>query len=173
MDERALLLLGILRVQSQHGYQINEFIERNLSRVTDMKKPTAYAILERLCAGGYVAAHTEQDGNRPPRKVYSITPAGEALFFQLLRTNLASLDPLSAPGDIGLMFIDELPETEVAVLLRERLARLDEQIAIHEQAPAHEHGTGVDLALARHLTLLRADRDWLAGILAHGMSTRA
>ena len=30
MDERALLLLGILRGQSQHGYQINEFIERNL-----------------------------------------------------------------------------------------------------------------------------------------------
>jgi DNA-binding PadR family transcriptional regulator len=50
MDERALLLLGVLRVQSQHGYQINEFIERTLGRVTDMKKPTAYAILERLSA---------------------------------------------------------------------------------------------------------------------------
>jgi DNA-binding PadR family transcriptional regulator len=165
MDERTLLLLGILKVQSQHGYQINEFIERNLARVTDMKKPTAYAILERLCAGGYVSVHAEQEGNRPPRKVYSITPEGERLFYHLLRQNLASVDPISAPGDIGLMFVDDLPPDEARTLLSQRLARLDEQIAIHDQAPRHEFGVGVDLALARHLTLLRADREWLAGML--------
>jgi hypothetical protein len=32
-DERILLLLGLLTTQSQHGYQINEFIEHNLGRV--------------------------------------------------------------------------------------------------------------------------------------------
>ena len=78
-DDRSLLLLGVLMGQDQHGYQINEFIERALCRVTTMKKPTAYALLERLAARGYISVHREQSGNRPPRKVYSITPAGQAL----------------------------------------------------------------------------------------------
>ncbi|UZM97849.1 hypothetical protein OL548_23235 [Lysinibacillus sp. MHQ-1] len=46
MEHRSLILLGLLMGQSQHGYQINEFIERNLSTVTDMKKAN------RLCYSG-------------------------------------------------------------------------------------------------------------------------
>ncbi len=72
MDERSLFLLGILMVQSAHGYQINDFIEKNLIQVTDMKKATAYALLERMSRSGLVTVHTEQEGNRPPRKVFSI-----------------------------------------------------------------------------------------------------
>lgn len=162
MDERALLLLGILRAQSQHGYQVNEFIERNLSRVTDMKKATAYAILDRLSQGGYVSVQSEQAGNRPPRKVYTITLSGEDLFLQLLRENLCSFDSSAIAGDIGLMFLDELPRDDALSCLEKRLDKLDQQIAIYEQAPPHGHGLGVDLALDHVLHLLRADRDWLA-----------
>lgn len=166
MDERALLLLGMLRTQSQHGYQINDFIERTLGRVTYMKKPTAYAILERLSQGGYVSVRSEQEGNRPPRKVYSITATGEKLFDDLLRTTLPELEPITAPGDIALMFLDDLPHAEAESLLCERLAKLDEMIALHENAPRHEYSIGVDLALERHIALLRADRDWLRTVLA-------
>lgn len=52
MDERALLLLGMHMVHSQHDYQINEFIEMNLSRVTNLKKSTACATLDRLADAG-------------------------------------------------------------------------------------------------------------------------
>jgi DNA-binding PadR family transcriptional regulator len=75
-DERALLLLGVLMTQSQHGYQINDFIENRLCRIADMKKATAYAQLDRLHGGGMVDIEIEQVGNRPPRKVYTITDAG-------------------------------------------------------------------------------------------------
>ena len=162
MDERALLLLGILKAQSQHGYQINEFIERNLSRVTDMKKATAYAVLDRLSRGGYVSVQAEQAGNRPPRKVYTITESGEALFLKLLRENLSSAEAPTFAGDVGLMFLDELPRGDALECLRQRLEHLGQQIAIYQQAPPHGHGFGVDLALDRVLHLLRADRAWLA-----------
>ncbi len=162
MDERALLLLGILRAQSQHGYQINEFIERNLSRVTDMKKATAYAILDRLSRGEHVSVQTEQAGNRPPRKVYTITPSGQELFLTLLRENLCSFDAPAFAGDVGLMFLDELPREEALACLQQRLDKLDSQIDVYEQAPPHGHGHGVDLAVEHVLHLLRADRDWLA-----------
>lgn len=165
MDERELLLLGLLRAQSQHGYQINEFIEKNLRRVTDMKKATAYAILDRLARDGHVVTHREQEGNRPPRNVYSITERGEEYFMALLRESLARPGGLRIPGDIGLMFLDHLPIEEVVSLLRQRLKILDEQIALHEQVPAHGHGRGVDLAIEQVGALLRADRAWLSGVI--------
>lgn len=165
MDGRELLLLGILSVQSQHGYQINEFIERNLSRVTDMKKPTAYALLERLSQAGYVEVHTEQEGKRPPRKVYSITPSGEQLFIDLLRENLARAERMTFAGDVGLMFLDHLPREEALDLLCQRLKNLKEQISTHEHAPKHEHGLGVDLALEHVLVLLRAEQGWLTSTI--------
>ena len=52
----SVLLLGLLTTQSQHGYQINEFIEHNLGRVSLMKKATAYALLTRMEAAGLVQA---------------------------------------------------------------------------------------------------------------------
>ena len=161
MDERALLLLGILRAQSQHGYQINEFIERNLSRVTDMKKPTAYAILDRLARDGYVRVHSEQEGNRPPRKVYSITEQGERAFEELLRKTLARADRFFAPGDIGLMFLTQLPRIEAIALLEQRLADLDGQRASYERAPRHDYDLGARLAIERILLHLETERGWL------------
>jgi|SRR5579859_1316669 len=166
MDEQELLLLGLLTVQSQHGYQLNEFIERNLSHLTEMKKPTAYAILERLSKAGYVQVHTEQEGKRPPRKVYSLTIAGELLFQALLRENLARRERMNFPGDVGLMFLDALPRAEVIDLLTQRFQRLNDLISAHEQAPRHAHGIGVDLTLEHVLIHLRADREWLASVLA-------
>jgi DNA-binding PadR family transcriptional regulator len=151
----------MLSFQSQHGYLLNEFIERNLSRVTDMKKPTAYALLERLSQAGYVEVRSEQEGKRPPRKVYSITPSGEHMFIDLLRENLARAEHMTFAGDVGLMFLDHLPREESLDLLRQRLKQLNEQISAHEQAPKHEHGLGVDLALEHLLVLLRAEQTWL------------
>lgn len=165
MDERSLLLLGLLKMQSQHGYQINEFIEKNMARVTDMKKATAYAILDRLSDAGYITVHSEQEGNRPPRKVYSITPTGEEQFFALLRTNLSEADPMLFPSSIGLMFLDHLPRPDVVACLNARLAAVEERIASFERAPKHRYNLGASLAVEHLLTLMQADRDWLVRTL--------
>lgn len=161
MDERSLLLLGLLRGQSQHGYQINEFIEQNMARVTDMKKATAYAVLDRLSQAGYVTVRSEQEGNRPPRKVFSITPKGEEQFLALLRSNLSEGDPITLPSSIGLMFLDHLPRPEAIACLKERLAAVQQRIGSFERAPRHRYNVGASLAVERILTLLEADRDWL------------
>lgn len=165
MDDRALLILGMLMAQSQHGYQINEFIEKNLSRITDMKKPTAYATLDRLCDNGCVDVKLEQEGNRPTRKVYSITPRGVSRFFELLRANLSQSDKMNFSSDIGMMFIDHLPSQESVTLLEERLHQLAEQIGQYEAAPRHGYGLGVDFAIEHDLVHLKADHDWLRSVI--------
>jgi DNA-binding PadR family transcriptional regulator len=163
MDHHALLLLGLLKNQAQHGYQLNDFIEKNLARVTNLKKATAYALLERLRESGLVVVKLEQEGNRPPRKVYAITPSGEVEFLELLRIELGHAEPISSPESTALMFMNELEPDERLACLSTRLEQLEVHIGNLEQIPAHK--SAVNLALERQLVLLKADRNWLVGVL--------
>ena len=163
MDHHALLLLGLLKNQAQHGYQLNDFIEKNLARVTDLKKATAYALLERLRESGLVTVKLEQEGNRPPRKVYGITQRGEIEFLGLLKTELSSAEPISSPESTALMFMTELEPEDRVACLKTRLEKLNNHIANLEQIPVHK--SAVNFALERQMVLLKADRDWLMGVL--------
>jgi DNA-binding PadR family transcriptional regulator len=165
-DDRALLLLGVLMTQSRHGYQINEFIERQLCDVVTMKKPTAYALLDRLAGDGFISVHVEQEGNRPPRKVYTITDAGRNLFDELLRTNLSSLDSPVVADDIGLMFLNHLPLEQVVGLLRKRLALLESVLENMVEIPPHSGILTVHIALDHVTALRRADREWMLATIA-------
>ncbi|MBA4538802.1 PadR family transcriptional regulator [Bacillus aquiflavi] len=160
MEDRYLILLGILMVQSQHGYQINEFIELNLYHITDMKKATAYKMLERLNKKGYIDIEIEEQENRPNRKVYSVNHAGKEYFFKLLRKNLSSNEVVNDPANIGLMFIDYLPLEESISCLEKRLAQLKRQISTHKQFPSHRNINGVSLAFERTAAILKADVEW-------------
>ncbi len=166
MDSRSLLLLGMLKAHSRHGYQINEIIEHNLGYLIDIKKSTAYTILDRLSEAGLVSMTTQQEGNRPPRKVYSITPTGERQFQQLLRENLEMLDLQYFEEDVGMMFIDQLSADEAQHALKEKLRRVDEQIEIYQAVPHHEVGSGVNIAISHHLHLLNSEKEWLLQLIS-------
>ncbi|WP_437972492.1 PadR family transcriptional regulator [Sorangium sp. So ce260] len=165
-DERALLLLGLLKTQRSHGYEIHDFIERNLNRIADMRKPTAYATLDRLAREGLVDVATEQVGNRPPRKVYTVTAAGEARFQTLLREGLRVTEPIRFLSNVTVMFLDKLPADEAARALRDRLAECRRLLELHEGAPRHDTGLGVDLALDHYVAHLRAECAWLEAAIA-------
>lgn len=161
MGERELLILGLLKAQSQHGYKINEFIERNLGRVSEMKKSTAYAILKRLEQAGLVVSTPGQEGNRPTKRIYSITPQGEEQFDALLRKVLSSASEATPAGDIGVMFLDSLPVSDAIECLQERLKKVDRLLSTFLETPRHGNGVGVDLAIRHHIRLLQADKEWL------------
>lgn len=160
MDERELLVLGLLKSQAQHGYQINEFIETYLGKVADMKKSTAYLILKRLQKDGYVVVSLHQEGNRPIRQVYSITDKGDAYFTKILRKHLTHLERQAIPGEIPFMFIDHLPLSEVITLLQERHHAVCNMI--EELKKAHPHtGVSVDLAIQYRLALFETSKLWI------------
>lgn len=170
MDNPSFLLLGLLKGQSRHGYEINEFIERNLSRFVSLKKATAYSLLDRLQAKGLVAEHTEQIGKRPPRKVYSLTPAGEEEFARLLAESLRSAASPEFYGDLGLIFLGHIGREEAVALLRERRAELEAGVTALRRVPKHDGVIGaglhgVDLAVGRQAALMEADLAWLDAAL--------
>lgn len=165
-DERTLLLLGVLMMENQHGYQINDFIENRLCSVIAMKKPTAYALLERLDKHGAVTVHTEQEGSRPPRKVYEITETGRALFMELLHRNLAESQLPRYAGDIGLMFMNYLEPTDLLARLRERLRGVEALLAEDTGVPSHGPWLRLDLALDHTRAMREAERDWLVSTIS-------
>lgn len=162
---RQLLLLGVLRQGNLHGYGINDFIQRHLAFYTDLKKSTAYHLLQKMASEGWIEEREMQEGNRPPRRMYHITPEGEAAYQRLLRENLGAFNAPHFDGNIGLAFSDQLPPTEALALLRARQAAL---IAEQEAAEAvEEHGEGsLQLTFEHHKRYLAFELDWLNEVLA-------
>ncbi|MCX6045909.1 MAG: helix-turn-helix transcriptional regulator [Chloroflexi bacterium] len=162
--ERELLLLGLLRQMDMHGYRLAEFIERDLTICTDLKKSTAYFLLDKMVKQGWITQHQEQEGNRPLRRVYRITPEGEVQFQQSLRENLSRHTSATFVGDIGLSFVDALAPDEAIALLRQRRAALAEDLAAARVVPKHEGAW--QLLIEHRVVHLEAELHWLDEVLA-------
>jgi DNA-binding PadR family transcriptional regulator len=161
--ERELLLLGLLRHQDMHGYQLAEFINRDLASCTDLKKSTAYFLLGKMTERGWISEEVIEQSTRPDRRVFRITAQGEAEFQRLLRENLSTYSPARFADDIGLAFLDALPPAEARDLLNQRRAAL---AAAQEQAqaiPAH-HGS-LNLVIEHQARHLAAEIDWLDEVI--------
>lgn len=161
--ERELLLLGLLRGQDMHGYQLHEVISRVARYCIDLKKPTVYFLLDKLAEQGWLARTDEQEGNRPTRRVYRLTEAGEEAFQALLRANLASYHPALDSGDIGLGFADALPPTEARALLAERRAAVEAQLNLLREA-AHPSGS-LQLIIEHQFRHLTTELEWLDEVM--------
>jgi len=116
-DERKLLLLGLLRQNDMHGYLLNAHLDGTVP--ISLKKPTAYHLLERMEADGWIAHRDEPTGERP-RRVFSLTARGERAFRDLLTEQLRGFRPAEFPSAVGLAFLDALPAAEARSLLIER-----------------------------------------------------
>jgi DNA-binding PadR family transcriptional regulator len=159
-----LLLLGLLRRQEMHGYQLFEFIERDLGYCTDLKKPTAYYLLNKMAQDGWIEEEIVQDGNRPPRRVYRMTQAGETAYQHLLRESLEDYSPVTFKEDVGLAFIDDLDPGEARRLLGLRRAALQAALADVQATPTHVGG--MQWAIDHQIFHLQTELDWLDVIFA-------
>ena len=163
--ERELLLLGLLRRGDTHGYRLHEFINNYMASCTDLKKPTAYYLLDKMADKGWIEQMDEQSGSHPPRRVYSLTPAGEAAFQRLLRENLAAYHPAHFAGDVGLAFLDALNAGEARDLLQQRREIIAAKLAESRATPPH---SGSMQFVIDHATRhLEAELAWLDDVLAN------
>jgi DNA-binding PadR family transcriptional regulator len=164
MMDKQLFLLGLLRHQNMHGYQLNEFIEGTLATCVDIKKPTAYYALNKMLEDGWVQFVEEQEGHRPPRRVYGITPEGEAAFQRLVRENLGTFHSTQFGGDFGLAFLDAVPGGEARPLLAQRRAGLVAHLAELEAVPVHQGS--LQLMIEHQTRHLQTELAWLDEVLA-------
>ncbi len=162
--ERELLLLGLLRRQDMHGYELYDFIESYMQACTDIKKSTAYYLLDKLAKNGFVDETKEQSGNRPVRTVYKITPNGEQHFQALLRENLKSHTPTQFTDIVGLAFLDAIPNEEAIPLLKQRQQYLVDELTKAEAAPLHPGS--FQYIISHQIAHLSAEISWLESVIA-------
>ncbi len=168
--ERELLLLGLLRQHRMHGYELSGVLGGALASCVDLKKPTAYFLLDKMAANGWARVKETREGNRPPRKTYTITTEGETEFQRLLRANLAEFDAPKAASDVAIAFMDALPPSEVITLLQDRRAILLAHLERAQSAP--QHSEGLQLLIDHQTYLLQSELSWLDSVITRLRGTR-
>jgi DNA-binding PadR family transcriptional regulator len=158
--ERELLLLGLLRKQEMHGYRLSEFLETHLGMFFDIKKATAYNLLGKMEEEGWVSSREEQEGKRPPKRVFTITPTGESLFQKLLRSAIPEYRQAAFPGNVPMLFMDALPRGELEELLDRRSEKIQERIGALQ---AHLDHVGHPL-FDHSLLILEAELKWIESL---------
>ncbi len=163
--ERELLLLGLLRRGDNYGYHLHDFINKYMASCTNLKKATAYYLLDKMVERGWIEQKDDDsDSNYPPRRIYSLTEAGEAAFQKLLRENLSQLQPVYFTGDIGLAFLDVLDAAEARALLQQRYQAVTERLN-HLEANAPKHEGAPQWVLEHHMRFLQFELSWLTDLL--------
>jgi PadR family transcriptional regulator AphA len=73
-------LLGWLTTESLSGYDLKQRTERYVGEFWYGSFGQIYPLLHQMLKEGLVTVHEEQQGSHPPRKVYTITESGRAMF---------------------------------------------------------------------------------------------
>lgn len=99
-----LALLGFIRSRPMYGYEIHQQLAdpQGLDGLWRLKLSRLYGMLGRLEAGKLIIARSELQGDRPPRKVYSLTAEGEEAYLAWLK------EPVIQPRELRLEFMLKL-----------------------------------------------------------------
>jgi len=79
-------ILGILANEPVHGYELKSKFESHILPDDSLNYGQVYATLERLRRDGLVGQHLIEQDERPDKKVYSLTEAGERELREWLAT---------------------------------------------------------------------------------------
>jgi PadR family transcriptional regulator, regulatory protein AphA len=71
-------ILGFLNYGPFTGYSLKKVFDQSIHHFWEADQSQIYRTLNRLAANGWAEMETVEQENRPDRKVYHITPAGQA-----------------------------------------------------------------------------------------------
>jgi len=166
-----LVILGLLRERPLYGYEIKHIIEDHMGDWTSIAFGSIYFALGKLDEEGYIhQVATEQEGGRPSRSVYEITPAGQGEFLRLLREIWGQVERQYFDFDVALFFMRALPADEVQGYLQKRIAQLEAVLA-HLDAHRAEQLADQDVPRLANTIFdhsyvhLQAELDWTRDLL--------
>jgi PadR family transcriptional regulator AphA len=160
-------VLGLLTRQPMSGYDIKRFL-KNLSWLVDVPSlGSLYPSLHTLLKDGLVTMEVVARQDRPPRKIYAITAAGE----EALRAWLSQPSEPNASLKkfvMRLALAGRLSQVGLLAHLEQRRAHIAAQKVNLEQAIAEGENAdlGEHLMLDYELNLAAAELAWLDSTLA-------
>lgn len=159
-----LTVLGLVIERPQHGYDLEQVIERRgIRQWTDIGFSSIYYLLTRLERRGLLHV-PEAPAAAKSRRVFHATAEGREVAARNALAFIAEARPVPYPLLVGVANLPLLSERQYARALRTRLARLDARIAAvravqRAQAPLPLAAREV---FSYSLSLMEAERQWLA-----------
>lgn len=124
----AHVILGLLQQQERTGYDLKtECFNQCIAHLWSADQAQIYRTLEKLEGQGWIACTVEVQSDRPNRKIYRLTAAGEAQLLQWLQTH-QPLPILREPLLAQLHFAAQLPDDAIVHLLEQELAARQQKL---------------------------------------------
>lgn len=155
-----LLVLWLLAERSLTGYEIKKALTDDGTRFWfSLEDGSIYSALRTLTKHGHAEiVATEQEGNRPTRTRYRITPRGREHYRDLLVAAIETPTLPVASIDVALAARGDLDPTTVSIALAARAKALHRLIDALETNRAAAPSAAV---ADRNRSLLQAELDWL------------
>ena len=148
-------ILGLLNVMPMTGYDLkHQAFDATVRHFWPADQSQIYRTLTQLAEDDLVTVTIEAQEERPDRKVYAITPAGQVALTEWLKSDQA-LPTLRDPLLVQLFFGQELSRADLLRVVAQQLATHQAQLAVFGQIPIPPAESRPDdrwLAL-QHLTL--------------------
>ena len=161
-------MLGLVFLGPRHGYEIAAHFgpEGDLGLVCQLPMSLLYAQLKRLDGLGYIGGTTEVQSNRPPRRVYRITPEGEAEFWRWLDQPVSRIRDIRLDFLLKLFFSSRIPTHDTDDLLRRQVAACRDYLQTLEERQARTPPDSfAHLVNQSRLTAARGTIAWLSEYL--------
>jgi DNA-binding PadR family transcriptional regulator len=168
-----LVLLGLLREKPLYGYEIKQLIEERMEDWTSVAFGSIYFALDKLENEGFIERlGVEQAGNRPARSVYQITDTGKLEFLRLLRQTWDELERQHFGLDVGIYFMDALPQEEIKNYLHKRIKILEKILRHVDEHQAESLGDPrvprrAEMIFEHTLVHMKAELEWTRQLLTH------
>ena len=148
-------ILGLLNVVPMTGYDLkHQAFDATVRHFWPADQSQIYRTLNQLADDNLVTVTVEAQQERPDRKVYAITEAGQAALNTWLKSDQA-IPTLRDPLLVQLFLGQETPNADLLKVVARQLALHEAQLAVYEQIPIPPAESRPDdrwLAL-QHLTL--------------------
>lgn len=166
----ALAVLSVVIDRPMHPYEMATVLRaRGKDQDMPIKWGSLYTVVRNLERHGLLAAvESGRQGRRPERTVYRITDAGRAELTDWTRELVAVPERERPRFEAGLSMLGVLPPDEATELLRQRLDRLESQLA-EERAALARHLREVPriflIEVEYDLAVREAEAAWVRGLL--------
>jgi len=167
MIEQELLLLGLLRENPKHGYEIKKEIRKILSLFAGLDLKSIYYPLRILEQKGLIGERALKSGRRPQRRVYYLTSKGAERFAQLLSKSFLNFKRPQFSLDLSLYFLSYIDSKVAKRRLRARMQilrglskGLNEMVASLKKKPS-----SLVFMLEHNLHMLDAECQFLSSFI--------
>ncbi|MEA4906653.1 MAG: PadR family transcriptional regulator [Anaerolineaceae bacterium] len=170
MTNAETAILTLLAEQPRYGYEIEQIIaERGMREWTEIGFSSIYYLLKKLEREGLVSARLESEGGQgPARKVYRLTPAGQAALHETVLDILTHPRRVYRSLDLGIANLPGLALPDAIAALRQYCRELEERrehVRARWSRPENAGFEQVDWLFELSLTLIEAELGWVETLL--------